>query len=164
MKMSVLPLALEFFDDHQKLFFLKLELAVVVDVGAHFVKATYNLEDDGLLALICYDQIRASTQLSHYPNLQAIVHEAFPSNLPSQNQWIMYAVARVLGLMQTYEMMVLLKLLKQLCYFHRTELLKLILQQGILTFFGLSHFLTLILLCLFKQNTYLLFIVSRCEC
>ena len=48
---------IEFFDDQQKLFLLKLELAVIVDVGAHFVKATYTLEGDGLLALICYDRV-----------------------------------------------------------------------------------------------------------
>ena len=30
---------LEFFDDRQKLFLLKLELSVIVDVGAHFVRA-----------------------------------------------------------------------------------------------------------------------------
>ena len=84
---------LEFFDDHQKLFLLKLQLAVVVDVGAHFVKATYALEGNGLLALICYDrilEIRAAIQSSNYPKLQAIVREAFPSNLQSQNQWITY--------------------------------------------------------------------------
>ena len=46
---------LEFFDDPQKLFLLKVELAVIVDLGAHFVKATYALEGDGLLVLICYD-------------------------------------------------------------------------------------------------------------
>ena len=76
-------------------FLLKLELAVVVDVGAHFVKA---LKGDGLLALICYDrilEIRAAIQLSHYPNLQAIVREAFSSNLQSQNQWIMYTMTCV---------------------------------------------------------------------
>ena len=86
---------LEFFDDRQKLFLLKLELAVIVDVGAHFVKATYSLEGDGLLALICYDrivEIRAAIQSSHYPNLQAIVREAFATNLPIQNQWILYAM------------------------------------------------------------------------
>ena len=45
---------LEFFDDPQKLFLLKVELTVIVDLGAHFVKATYALEGDGLLVLICY--------------------------------------------------------------------------------------------------------------
>ena len=89
---------LEFFNDQQKLFLLKLELAVVVDVGAQFVKATYTLEGDGLLALVCYDrilEIRAAIQSSHYPNLQAIVRESFPNNLPAQQQWSMYAMTCV---------------------------------------------------------------------
>lgn len=86
---------LEFFNDRQKLFLLKLELAVIVDVGAHFVKATYTLEGDGILALICYDrilEIRAAIRSSYHPNVQAIVREAFPNNLPLQSQWINYAV------------------------------------------------------------------------
>ena len=85
---------IEFLDDQQKLFLLKLELAVIVDVGAHFVKVTYTLEGDGLLALICYDrilEIRAAIQSAHYPHVQAVVCEALPSNLPSQNQWTVYA-------------------------------------------------------------------------
>lgn len=85
---------LEFFNDCEKLFLLKLELAAIVDVGAHFVKATYTLEGDGILALVCYDRIleRAAIQSSHYPNLHAVVREAFPTNLPLQNQWITYAL------------------------------------------------------------------------
>ena len=45
------------FEDSQKLNHLKIELAVVVDWGAIFVKATYNLEGDGPLALMCYETI-----------------------------------------------------------------------------------------------------------
>ena len=89
---------LEFFDDRQKLFLLKLELAVMVDVGANFVKATYTLEGDGLLSLISYDkimEIREAIQLAHYPNLHAVVRETFPNHLPSQNQWVTYALGCV---------------------------------------------------------------------
>ena len=89
---------LEFFNDPQKLFLLKLELAVIVHLGAYFVKATYALEGDGLLVLTCYDrilEIRAAIQSGHYPNVQAVVREAFPSDLPARNQWIMYAMACV---------------------------------------------------------------------
>ena len=70
---------LEFFDDPQKLFLLKLELAIIVNLGAYFVKATYALEGDGLLVLVCYDRIlkiRAAIQSAHYPNVQAVVREA----------------------------------------------------------------------------------------
>lgn len=34
-----------------------MELATVVDVGEHFVKATYKLESDGPLVLRCYEEI-----------------------------------------------------------------------------------------------------------
>ena len=89
---------LEFFDDPQKLFLLKLELAIIVDLGAYFVKATYALEGDGLLVLVCYDrilEIRAAIQSAHYPNVQTVVREAFPGNFPLQNQWITHAMACV---------------------------------------------------------------------
>jgi len=58
------------------LFLLKLELAVIVDLGAYFVKATNALEGDGLLVLTCYDrilEIRAAIQSEHCPNVQAVV-------------------------------------------------------------------------------------------
>ena len=32
----------------QQVSFLKLELAAVIDIGSYFVKATYNLEGDGI--------------------------------------------------------------------------------------------------------------------
>ena len=50
---------------------LQVELAVTVDAGMPFVKATYNLEGDGTLALTCYDTISTlniSARQAHYPN------------------------------------------------------------------------------------------------
>ena len=44
-----------YFDDPQRKVYLQIETAIVVDVGMHFVKATYNLEGDGPLTLTCYD-------------------------------------------------------------------------------------------------------------
>ena len=38
---------------------LKLELAATIDVGEHFVKATYFLEGDGPLVFTCYESVRA---------------------------------------------------------------------------------------------------------
>ena len=38
---------------------LMVELAVTIDAGMSFVKATYNLEGDGPLALTCYETISA---------------------------------------------------------------------------------------------------------
>ena len=43
------------FSDRQKYEYLQLELAVVIDAGEPFVKATYNLEGDGALAFKCYE-------------------------------------------------------------------------------------------------------------
>lgn len=54
---------------------LQVELAVTIDAGMPFVKATYNLEGDGPLVLTCYDTISAlnmSARQAHYPNLDAI--------------------------------------------------------------------------------------------
>ena len=38
---------------------LKLELAATIDVGEHFVKATYFLEGDGPLVVACYEKLSA---------------------------------------------------------------------------------------------------------
>ena len=56
---------LDLLSNPQQLIALKLELASVVDVGVHFVKATYDLEGDGVLVLKCYEhilKIRAAIQ------------------------------------------------------------------------------------------------------
>ena len=42
------PKLLQLFSDRRKHEYLQLELAVVIDAGEPFVKATYNLEGDGL--------------------------------------------------------------------------------------------------------------------
>ena len=57
----------------QELLSLKLELAAVVDIGSHFVRATYNLEGDGALSVGCYEEILKiryainAKHLSKYP-------------------------------------------------------------------------------------------------
>ena len=53
----------------------KLELAATIDVGEHFVKATYFLEGDGPLIFSCYEKVSAvnqACQAPHYPNVHAI--------------------------------------------------------------------------------------------
>ena len=53
---------------------LRIELAVVRDVGEPFVKATYNLEGDGPLAITTYEELRKIynfIDVSHWPNLVA---------------------------------------------------------------------------------------------
>ena len=52
---------LGYFNDMQKKVCLQIEMAVVVDVGIHFVQATYMLEGDGPLALTCYEAISTLT-------------------------------------------------------------------------------------------------------
>ena len=40
-------------EDDNRLCRLKLELAAIIDIGRHFVAATYDLEGDGALAFAC---------------------------------------------------------------------------------------------------------------
>ena len=89
---------LEFFNDPRKLFRLMVELAIIVGIGEHFVKATYSLEGDGFLALICYDrivEIRAAIQSAYYPNVQAVIRGTCPNDLALHGRWIQYAMACV---------------------------------------------------------------------
>ena len=54
---------------------LKLELAATIDVGEHFVKATYFLEGDDPLVFACYEKLSAVSQLCQAPcflNVRAI--------------------------------------------------------------------------------------------
>ena len=54
---------------------LKLELAITIDLGEHFVKATYFLEGDGPLVFSCYEKLSAVAevcQAPHFPNVRAI--------------------------------------------------------------------------------------------
>ena len=66
-------------DDPQQLCRLKLELAVIVDVGKHFVTATYELESDGALSLCCFERLQVVVNACkvglpylHFPNLHAV--------------------------------------------------------------------------------------------
>lgn len=55
---------------------LKLELAVTIDVGEHFVKATYFLERDGSIVFSCCEKLKAvaeAFQAPHFPNVRAMV-------------------------------------------------------------------------------------------
>ena len=66
-------------NDSQQLCRLKLELAVVIDIGQHFVKATSDLEGDSALSLCCYQRIQAvcsacqfNVPEMHVPNLRSV--------------------------------------------------------------------------------------------
>ena len=65
----------QYFLTHRRLMNLKLELAGTIDVGEHFVKATYFLEGDGPLVFACYEKLSAVSQLCQAPcflNVRAI--------------------------------------------------------------------------------------------
>ena len=82
------PKLVAYFDDPQKIRHVKLELAVVVNYGEPFVKATYNLEGVGLVALSRYttvQEIVAFIEVDNAPNLQALVRDASP-NVAVQQQ------------------------------------------------------------------------------
>ena len=67
---------LDILRDFEKKAKLQIELAVVIDCGRSFVKATYDLEGDGPLVVECFDTIetvKAAIQTFHTPNLNAIV-------------------------------------------------------------------------------------------
>ena len=55
---------LHYFDDPNKKAYLQIQLAVSVDAGMPFVKATYTLEGDGPLAFQCYE-IMSSLTAAH---------------------------------------------------------------------------------------------------
>ena len=62
-------------DDPLKSALLQLELAVTIDAGCPFVQATYRLEGDGPLALVCFeelDKLLQAIRVAHYPNVTRI--------------------------------------------------------------------------------------------
>ena len=62
---------------------LQVELAILMDVGEHFVKATYSLEGDGPLVFSCFEvlsAVNASIHAAHLPNTQAVIHRLTGGN------------------------------------------------------------------------------------
>lgn len=91
---SLRPKLLQILNDPQSCFVLKVELAVACDFGERFVKATYELEGDGPLALKCFEVIsvlKASIHTDYYPNVQAIVASTVASSSTAAEQWVLYA-------------------------------------------------------------------------
>ena len=73
---------------------LMVELAVTIDAGMPFVKATYNLEGDGSLALTCYESISAlnvAARQAHYPNLAAVASQISSGNPRKENELLQHA-------------------------------------------------------------------------
>ena len=66
---------IQFFTDPQKKALLKVEIATTIDWGR---PATYSLEEDGPLALHCYEKIetiKAGIHTAHTPNLDAVARQ-----------------------------------------------------------------------------------------
>ena len=66
---------LSFFSDSSKKANLQIELAATVDYGEPFVKAMYQLEGDGPLAIECYEPVECvshSVELAYAPNIEAV--------------------------------------------------------------------------------------------
>ena len=62
-------------------------------LGFFFMKATYDLEGDGPLALECYEKIiraRNSIQVHHWPNTAAFANR-IATALQSEQYWMSYA-------------------------------------------------------------------------
>ena len=69
---------LEILDDPGNCRKLHMELAITIDAGEPFVKATYRLEGDGPLALKAYEAIsllRSTISNEHYSNVLAVANE-----------------------------------------------------------------------------------------
>ena len=84
---QLLPQLQAIFSDPERLINLKLELAITIDVGEHFVKATYFLGGDGPLVLSCYEKLHAvarACQAPHFPNVQAVAAAIADEN-PAQD-------------------------------------------------------------------------------
>ena len=73
---------------------LKMELAVTVDCMEPFVKATYNLEGDGFLALEVYERLSAlyiAITSKHMPNVKAMAKAEAGGNSLREQQLLDYA-------------------------------------------------------------------------
>ena len=59
--------------DPESLVNFNLELAVTIDVGEHFVKATYFIEGDGPLVFSCYEKLKAVAEACQRRTFQMCV-------------------------------------------------------------------------------------------
>ena len=66
---QLLPQLQAILSDPKRLMSLRLELAATIDVGEHFVKATYFLKGDGPLVFTCYEKLSAVSQFCQAPQL-----------------------------------------------------------------------------------------------
>ena len=84
----------EILNDPPKCRKLKLELAITVDSMEPFVRTTYNLEGDGMLAMFAYQQIsklKSAVICEHYPNVNALAKHESGGNASHERQLLEYA-------------------------------------------------------------------------
>ena len=84
------------FTDNEKKSKLKMELAIVIDYGENFVKATYDLEGDGPLILHCFEIIdtlcNAIKSLdNHSLNAEAVSNDLSRGSVTCKKSSIEYA-------------------------------------------------------------------------
>ena len=85
---------LEILNDPPKNRKLQMELAITVDVGEPFVKATYRLEGDGPLFFSAYEEIvtlQGFISNAHYPNTNAVATKLSSGRASLKKQLIDYA-------------------------------------------------------------------------
>ena len=84
---QIVPQIRETLSDQESRINLQLQLAAIVDVGHHFVTATYYLEGDGPLVFSCYEKLQAVAEACRvplFPNVRA-VSTAIATEDPTQN-------------------------------------------------------------------------------
>ena len=84
---------LNIFSDLNKKSYLLVELAVVIDIGEHFIKATYSVEGDGPLVFSCFEilsSINATIDNLYLPITEAVVKSLTESDSTSATQWLQY--------------------------------------------------------------------------
>ena len=77
---------------------LKMELAITIDSMESFVKSTYTLEGDGVLALVTYEHISmlySAISTEHYPNVLALAKSLSGGDAARELQLLSYAKACV---------------------------------------------------------------------
>ena len=80
-----------FFQDRLKNVLLQLELALIIDWGEHFVKATYILEGDGPLCYEIIDMIYAAIASAHCANVEAVAKKLTLETRLRESQMLQYA-------------------------------------------------------------------------
>ena len=80
-------------DNPQVRALIQAEMAAVIDAGEVVVKATYNLEGDGPLALIAHQVIKgvqSSLSMQQFPRLTGLSTRLYPNNMAAQQQILHY--------------------------------------------------------------------------